>query len=186
MADRGSDEPLVHEDGGIIEQDNELPRWWLYALFCTVIFAFGYWAYFHNLSLGEHASREWARIHAAQIAEEAERIKAAGEVTGEMLVTLSKDKGTVEQGQEVYVQVCQTCHDAGGKGNIGPNLTDEYWLHGGQPMDVYKIVRDGYLDKQMPAWGKQLGEEKVRAAAAYVISIRNTNVPGGKAPQGTK
>lgn len=183
---RDSGEAIVHEYDGIQECDNQLPRWWLFTLWVTVAFAAGYWFYYHSLQKGDLASREYARVKAAELAAEAERIKNAGEVTPEMLVTLSKDPGTVEQGKAVFVQTCVTCHDQGGKGNIGPNLTDEYWLHGADPQAIYGIVRDGYLQKQMPAWGKQLGETKVRAAVAYVLSIKNTNVEGGKAPQGEK
>lgn len=183
---RDSSAPIVHEYDGIQECDNQLPRWWLFTLWVTVAFAAGYWFYYHSLQKGDLASREYARVKAEELAAEAERIKNAGEVTPEMLVTLSKDPGTVEQGKAVFAQTCVTCHDAGGKGNIGPNLTDEYWLHGSDPQAIYGIVRDGYLPKQMPAWGKQLGEMKVRAAVAYVLSIKNTNVEGGKAPQGEK
>lgn len=181
-----SEEPVVHEYDGIIEHDNQLPRWWLYTLFGAVLFAGGYWIYFHSFDLGELTNKRYQREKAAQIAEEARRIQEAGEVTPDMLVTLSKDAGTVEKGKALFDSTCVTCHAEGGKGNIGPNLTDDSWLHGGQPMDVYRSVRDGYADKQMPAWGQKLGEQKVRAAAAYVISIRNSNVPGGKAAQGEK
>ena len=121
-----------------------------------------------------------------ELAAEAERIKQAGDVTDEMLVTLSKDSGTIDQGKAVFDQTCVTCHAAGGVGNIGPNLTDEYWLHGGGPKKIYGTVREGFLPKQMPAWGKQLGEEKTRAVVAYVLTLKNTNAPGGKAPQGEK
>lgn len=180
------DSPVVHEYDGIIELDNRLPRWWLYSLFGAIGFAAVYWIYFHSAGGGELASREYARIRARQIAEEAERIKEAGEVTPEMLVTLTKDTGTIEQGREIFESNCVTCHGSGGKGMIGPNLTDDHWLHGGEPLQIYGTVRNGFLEKQMPAWGKQLGEGKVRAVTAYVMTIQGTNVAGGKAPQGEK
>ncbi|NUP11236.1 MAG: c-type cytochrome [Polyangiaceae bacterium] len=176
----------MHEYDGIIELDQRLPRWWVYTLFGAIAFAAGYWVYFHSFDRGELASREYGRIKAKEIAEEAERIKQAGTVTPEMLVMLTKDRGTVEQGQELFSQNCVTCHSEGGKGNIGPNLTDDYWLHGGEPMNVYGTIRDGFLSKQMPAWGKQLGEDRVRAVAAYVLTLKGTNAAGGKAPQGEK
>jgi len=180
------DSPVVHEYDGIVELDNRLPRWWLYTLFGAIAFAAAYWIYFHSFGRGDLASREYARVKAREIAEEAERIKQAGEVTPEMLVTLTKDTGTVEQGAELFKENCVTCHADGGKGSIGPNLTDDYWLHGGDPLSIYNLVRDGYLPKQMPAWGKQLGEGRVRAVSAYVLTLRGTHAPGGKAPQGEK
>ena len=60
------------------------------------------------------------------------------------------------------------------------------WIHGGDPMSIYKTMKDGVVAKGMPAWGPQLGEAKTQAVSAYVLSLRNTNVPGGKAPQGEK
>lgn len=177
---------VVHEYDGIIEHDNVLPRWWVGCLFGTIVFAFGYWMFFHTYDKGQLPSAAYAERKAVELAAEAERIKSAGEVTPEMLTTLMKDPGTVDQGKQVFESTCVTCHDAGGKGKIGPNLTDEYWLHGGDPKQVYGIVRDGYLPKQMPAWGKPLGEARVRAVTAYVMSLRNTNAPGGKEPQGEK
>lgn len=180
------DSPVVHEYDGIIELDNRLPRWWLYTLFGAIVFGAGYWIYFHSFGRGDLASRSWARVKAREVAEEAERIKRAGEVTPQMLITLTKDPATVEQGKAIFAENCVTCHDAGGKGNIGPNLTDEYWLHGGDPMSIHKTIGEGFLPKQMPAWGKQIGEDNVRAVTAFVLTISNTNAAGGKAPQGEK
>ena len=177
---------IVHEYDGILEHDNRLPRWWLATLYGAIIFAAGYWGYYHTYGRGKLPSAAWADQKAIEIAQEAERIKEAGDVTPEMLVTLQKDAGTIAQGKEIYDSTCTTCHDAGGRGKIGPNLTDEYWLHGGDSLSVYRTIRDGYLPKQMPAWSKPLGEARVRAVTAYVLTLRNTNVPGGKAPQGDK
>lgn len=183
---RDSGSGVVHEYDGILEQDNRLPRWWLGTLFATIVFGAGYWGYFHTYDRGALPSVAYANAKAQELAREAERIQSAGEVTAEMLVTLSKDAGTVAQGKDAFDATCVTCHDAGGKGKIGPNLTDEYWLHGGDAKSIYTTVHDGFLPKQMPAWSKTLGEAKVRAVTAYVLTIRNTNVPGGKAPQGEK
>jgi cytochrome c oxidase cbb3-type subunit 3 len=90
----------------------------------------------------------------------------------------------VQEGAAVFATTCAACHAPTGGGNIGPNLTDEYWLHGGAPEEIYKSIRDGFPTKGMPAWGAQLGERRVRAVTAYVLSIRNTHAPGGKPPQG--
>jgi cytochrome c oxidase cbb3-type subunit 3 len=181
-----SDSGVVHEYDGILEQDNRLPRWWLGTLFATIAFAAAYWGYFHTFGRGKLPSAAHAEAKAAELAREAERIQEAGEVTADMLATLARDAGTVAKGKESFEATCVTCHDAGGRGKIGPNLTDEHWLHGGDALSIYRIVRDGYLPKQMPAWGKPLGEAQVRSVTAYVMTLRNTHAPGGKAPQGEK
>ena len=77
-----------------------------------------------------------------------------------------------------------SCHLATGGGSIGPNLTDNAWLHGGRPTQMYRTVLEGVAARGMPAWGAQLGEAKVQAAVAYLLTLRNTIVAGGKAPQG--
>ncbi|HKA86871.1 MAG TPA: c-type cytochrome [Haliangiales bacterium] len=88
-------------------------------------------------------------------------------------------------GKEIFATACAPCHAANAGGHVGPNLTDEYWLHGGRPADILASVRFGWVDKGMPAWGPVLGEANVRAVVAYVVSLKNTRVAGGKAPQGT-
>ncbi len=184
--DLGDYHGLVHEYDGIIELDNQLPRWWLFTLFGAVVFAAGYWLYFHSYQRADLPMAAYEKEKAAQLAAEAEQLKLAGEVTPELLTKLSQDPATVEQGKAVFAEICVTCHAEGGRGNIGPNLTDDYWLHGSEPVAVYGTIRNGFLPKQMPAWGKALGEERVRAVSAFVLTIKGTNVPGGKAPQGDK
>lgn len=180
------DEPLLHVYDGIQELDNQLPRWWVYTFVGSAIFAAAYWVYYHNVGKGVLPSEEYAMAKLEKQAAEAKFLLEAGEVTPELLTQLAANPGTVEQGKTTFVQICVTCHADGGKGNIGPNLTDAYWIHGADEVSIYKMVRDGFLPKQMPAWGKQLGEEKTRAVTAYVLTLRNTNAPGGKAPQGEK
>lgn len=182
----GDYQGIVHEYDGIIELDNQLPRWWLFTLFGALVFAAGYWLYFHSYHRADLPTAAYEREKARQLAEEAEQLKLAGEVTPEMLTKLSHDPATVEQGKAVFAEVCVTCHAEGGRGNIGPNLTDDYWLHGDQPVAIYGTIRNGFLPKQMPAWGKTLGEERVRAVAAFVLTIKGSNVPGGKSPQGDR
>jgi cytochrome c oxidase cbb3-type subunit 3 len=176
---------VVHEYDGIIEEDNQLPRWWLYTLYATVVFALGYWAFYE--AFGNPGPLDQYR--AERVAErraEAQRLMAMGAPTDELLVEMAKNPAIVAQGAEIYASTCASCHLASGGGQIGPNLTDEYWLHGGAPTAILKTVRDGVVDKGMLAWGPMLGEEKVRAVTAYLITLKDTNVPGGKPPQGDK
>lgn len=178
------DSPVVHEYDDIQECDNHLPRWWLYTLYGTIVFAAGYWLYYHTFQRAPLPLDEYKAAKAVEMAAESERLKAAGEVTPELLIKLSKDPGTVAEGKQIFESNCVACHSDGGKGNIGPNLTDGYWLHGGDPKSIYTTVNGGFLAKQMPAWGKTLGEPRLRSVVAFVLSIKNTNVGGGKAPQG--
>jgi cytochrome c oxidase cbb3-type subunit 3 len=171
---------------GIHELDNVLPNWWLQILWGSVLFAFGYWCYYHVFGTGESPVQAYQRekLAAAQI--EAAKLAAEGELTAERLDTMAHNLAIVGAGKATFVATCASCHRADGGGQVGPNLTDEYWLHGGKPLQIVATIRDGFLPKGMPAWGPQLGESKVREVAAYVISLRNSHVAGGKAPQGEK
>jgi cytochrome c oxidase cbb3-type subunit 3 len=180
------DPPVIHEYDGIEECDNHLPNWWLWTLYGAIIFSVGYWFYYHTFHTGLGPTAAYEKEDAEFKAAEMERLKKAGAVTSDLLLALSKDPATLKTGKEVFISTCASCHTATGAGGIGPNLTDAYWLHGGSPESIYKTVKDGWPAKGMSAWGPILGEERVRAAAAYVISIKNTNVPDGKPPQGDK
>jgi cytochrome c oxidase cbb3-type subunit 3 len=81
---------------------------------------------------------------------------------------------------------CMPCHRDDGGGSIGPNLTDDYWIHGAKPLEIWRTVHDGVLDKGMPAWGQMLKPEQVAAVTAYVITLHDTHPPNPKEPQGVK
>jgi cytochrome c oxidase cbb3-type subunit III len=92
----------------------------------------------------------------------------------------------IENGKTVFNDNnCGSCHRADGGGNaIGPNLTDAYWLHGGHIKDVFTTIKDGVVDKGMPAWGKSLSPQQVRDVTFYILSIQGTNPANAKGPQG--
>lgn len=173
---------VIHEYDGIQEYDNRLPTWWLYTLFGAIVFSGGYWLYYQTFRLGapsEAASKKETSVAAAAT--------ATSTVTPAELVALSKNPDAVKAGQAVFTTNCVACHGANaGGGPIGPNLTDSSWIHGGAPEKIFATVHNGVLTKGMPAWGPQLGERKVQSVVAYVLTLRNTNVAGGKSPQGEK
>lgn len=176
------EQKVVHEVDGIQEYDNHLPNWWLVTLFGAVLFAVGYWFYFHVFQIGEPSMVAWRR----EVAELAAKSGKEVPMTAAQLMDLSKDPSVLADGKQIFTTTCVPCHGPGGGGVIGPNLTDEYWIHGGAPDQIYATVRDGNPLKGMPSWGPQLGATRVQAVTAYVLTLRNTNVPGGKPPQGDK
>ncbi len=182
--ERDTNSGVIHEYDGIQECDNALPRWWLGILWSTIAFGAVYWLAAESFKATPSPGAAYRAEMEEIAAKEAEKMKALGSVNDESLATMAKDPKTVAEGQTVYTTTCAPCHAATGGGGIGPNLTDEFWLHGGAPTKVYGTIRDGYTAKGMPAWGPSLGEERVRTVAAYVLSLKNTKVAGGKAPQG--
>jgi cytochrome c oxidase cbb3-type subunit 3 len=188
LSDAGDEQQdrVIHSYDGIEEYDNRLPLWWQYTLYGAVAFAFVYWFDFQVLKAQPSPKRDFDA--AMQVVHEAEAKRALeqGEITPEVLATLSKDQSSVERGRQIFMTTCASCHRADGAGSVGPNLTDEFWIHGDKPMDIFKTVRDGVAAKGMPTWGPQLGQDKTAAVVAYVLTIQNSNAPGGKAPQGER
>jgi cytochrome c oxidase cbb3-type subunit 3 len=162
---------ILHEYDGILEADNELPRWWLITFYGTIVFAAAYWFYYEGFAIGHHPVVLYADEMAARAAE-------GGEVTEEMLATFAGDPAMVETN-------CVVCHGTRGEGNIGPNLTDSAWIHGGTPVAIHTTISNGVVARGMPAWSATLGRDSVLRAVAFVLSVRDTNVPG-RAPEGPR
>jgi len=179
------EDQVVHEYDGIIELDNQLPRWWLGILYATIAFAVAYWVGYEVLGSLPSTATLHQREIAQKRAAEAELLRTQGPATDASLVALSKDPATLDQGKTAFAQNCSICHEQNGSGKVGPNLTDKAWLHGGRPENIYRVIQRGVDGKGMPSWGPQLGEEKVRALAAYVVTLKGKNLPG-KAPQGVE
>jgi cytochrome c oxidase cbb3-type subunit 3 len=191
MSDRAAREPADVDTGpdydGVREFDNPLPRWWLMTFYGAIIFAVGYWFYYHTLEAGALPMAEYqAEIKRAAQEEDAREAKAIAEgrgITDDQLVAMSHDGDTVKRGEAVFKQNCVVCHGDRGQGVIGPNLTDEYWIHGDKAHEMYQVISNGVLDKGMPAWRPVLGGAKIKDALAFVLTLRDTHVPG-KPPQG--
>jgi cytochrome c oxidase cbb3-type subunit 3 len=168
---------IIHEYDGIQEADNRLPLWWLWTLYAAIAFSVVYWFYYEEFAVAPGPQQ-------AYYAEQArEQEKAGGDPTGEQLLA-QLNTPAVEAGQKVFLANCVSCHESQGQGKIGPNLTDAAWLHGSDPVQIWKTIKDGVPAKGMPPWGPALGRLGVTQAAAFVLSIRGTNVKG-KAPEGT-
>jgi cytochrome c oxidase cbb3-type subunit 3 len=175
---------IIHVYDDIEEANHKLPNWWLYTLFGTVFFSIVYWFQFQVFHFSPSPREVYNDEMARYAALEAEKIKAAGVMTPEALAALANDPATVAQGKEVWAANCVACHLESGAGSVGPNLTDKYWLHGGAPDKIHKTITEGVPAKGMVPWGPILGPDRVRAVTAYVLTLKNTNVAGGKAPQG--
>lgn len=177
-------DPLTdHEYDGIQEYDNPLPAWWLYTFLGTIIFAFFYWLHY-SISSGPSLKDELASAMSVIAAHKA--ANAPKELTGAALDQAMK-AANVEDGATQYTAKCAACHGAQLQGQIGPNLTDEYWLNGkGQTADIQAIIKKGVVEKGMPAWESMLTNEDVINIAAYIISKQDSHPAGAKAAQGEK
>jgi len=98
--------------------------------------------------------------------------------------TLLTDAEDLDKGKAIFQKSCATCHGKFGEGGVGPNLTDNYWLHGGKFTDIVKTIQYGVPAKGMISWRGYLKPEEILEAASYIHSLHATNPPNPKAPQG--
>ena len=136
------DSLLDHSYDGIQEYDNPLPRWWLAIFWLTIIFAPLYVLYFH-FGGGLLATEKYDQEMIAFYDRQAEQLLALGDISENTLADLTSDASMMNGGKKIFQTRCATCHGMFGEGGIGPNLTDQYWLHGAQLMNIYATVRDG-------------------------------------------
>jgi cytochrome c oxidase cbb3-type subunit 3 len=173
-----------HEYDGIIEHDNPLPTWWLWSFLITIIFGFLYFIHY------EVADGPTLKQELVVAMKELDKEKAAGEAnspleTEDFLKQEFSKPQMLGIGQQVVTSKCSACHGQDLQGVIGPNLTDNFWIHGkGTRMDIVKIIREGVPEKGMPPWGSVLKKEEVYGVAAFILSKKGSNPPNAKAPQG--
>lgn len=182
----GKDRLLDHVYDGIQEYDNPLPGWWVWIFWATIAFSVLYVLNLPGIGVGQGRVADYereVRLAAERQARlEAERPKV--ELTDASLAAMASDPAALSAGRTVFTTYCVPCHGADGGGTIGPNLTDDYWIHGGRPFELHRTVETGVLDKGMPAWGQVLKPEQVTAVTAYVISLHGTSPANPKPPQG--
>ncbi len=164
---------------GIEEYDNPMPRWWVGLFYACIAFSVVYLGYYHFAG-GPTLEDEYT----AEVSATATQLAASKPASDLPLSERLKSSEAIAQGKAIYDTNCFPCHGQLGEGGIGPNLTDTHWIHGGKPENVVKSVGAGIPDKGMVSWQPILGDLKVEQVAAYVLSLKGTNPPNGKAPQG--
>lgn len=175
---------LDHEYDGIRELDNSLPPWWKYLFYATIVFAVVYLIRFHITGGGQLSHEEYTAEMQAASEAKAEFIASAGEMISEENVTFLADESSITLGQSIYAGNCATCHGQLGEGGAGPNLTDEYWIHGGGIQNVFKTIKYGVPSKGMIAWQSQFNPEQMQKVASYILTLKGSNPPNAKSPQG--
>lgn len=174
---------MDHDYDGIKELDNNLPPWWKYGFYFTIIWALVYLVHYHIMRTGDLQATEYTKEVAKAKAEVEEYMKKAANNVDETNVKF--DAAQIEEGKNVYMNfTCATCHGKLGEGGVGPNLTDEYWLHGGSVQDIFKSVKYGWPDKGMKSWKEDLSPSQMAAVTSYIMSLKGSNPANGKAPQG--
>ncbi len=184
MSDPNKDKLLGHEADGIREFDNALPRWWLYGFYMTIVFAGVYWVNYHVLPtpLFGHASVK-AQWEADVAAAEANRRTAS---MSAFPATALTDAESLAKGEAIFNgmrNLCHTCHRKDLGGLIGPNLTDDLWMHGCSVREMALNVRTGFPVKGMLPYGsgQPLTDEELLQVVSYVLSKRGSTPAAPKA-----
>lgn len=181
--EKEADVLLDHDYDGIQELDNALPPWWKYGFYFTIVVGFIYLLNFHVFGIGKNPTEEYnAEMENARI--QKERYEANNKDRIDENNVPMADLAGIKEGEKLFETNCVACHLKGGAGSVGPNLTDDYWLHKGSLNDIYNTIKAGYPDKGMQAWSSQFNPKQISYMASYIKSLRGTNPPNAKEAQG--
>jgi mono/diheme cytochrome c family protein len=264
MMTEEKDRLMDHEFDGIGELNNDLPRWWLYLFYFTILWAIIYLIHYHVLDTGDLSNAEYQKeldpdwkgeqktglfsgyqspfyreeemtprlraeinapkntdadvvfndlIKQAMMHAEAANLEKLISAFPELWQELSSertdtpdaaamvkvtgaepgpvveyqpvtDEAALAAGKNIFTINCSTCHGQAGEGGIGPNMTDNYWLHGGGINNIIATIEKGVPAKGMIPWRGVLKPEQILQVASYLLTLQGTNPPNAKAPQG--
>lgn len=175
---------LDHNYDGIRELDNNLPPWWKYGFYLTIIIGVVYLINYHVIKTGDLQIDEYKKEVALADKNMEEYRKKAANLVDETNVKLLSDNDNLAKGKEIYISTCAPCHGQLGEGMVGPNLTDDYWIHGGSLNDIFKTIKYGYPEKGMKSWENELSPLILNQVSSFIKTLHGTNPPNAKEKQG--
>lgn len=171
-----------HSYDGITELDNFMPPWLQWVFIGTIVFGVGYFVNFSVLGNGPTGVEEYEEeLRVEAIAAEARKATLMAGIDENSVVF---DEAGIPAGKSIFETNCAACHAADGGGGVGPNLTDEYWIHGGSIKDIFTVVKNGVVEKGMIPWQDQLSPEEMQQVSSYILSLKGTTPANPKEPQG--
>lgn len=175
---------MDHEFDGIRELDNTIPPWFNILFYGTIVIAFLYILNYHVFKMSGLSAEEYNDEMKVAAMQRDELIRT-GAFINENTVKLMTDDATITEGKTIFNTNCTVCHGPAGGGLIGPNLTDEFWIHGGGVVNVFKTIKYGVPVKGMISWQNQLNPKQMQAVTNYILTLKGTNPANGKQPEGT-
>jgi len=174
---------LDHDYDGIKELDNDLPPWWKYGFYLSIIAGIIYFISYHVTHNSKSSLEEYEfEMAEAEKSVNAYRATLASNVD-ETNATYFTDAGKIDAGKATFVKNCVVCHGNEGQGLVGPNFTDKYWVYGNKAGDLFKIVKNG-TNKGMKAWKDELSPVDIQNVISYIHTLEGTNPANPKAPDG--
>jgi cytochrome c oxidase cbb3-type subunit 3 len=177
---------MDHDFDGIVELNNPTPVWFMGLFYATITFAVIYLLNYHVLEWSPLQDEEYAIEMKAADVEKAAFLAKSGDIIDENSVKLNTDASVLAAGKATFLQNCVACHGTLGEGLIGPNLTDDSWIHGGTVKAIFKTLKYGVPEKGMIAWEKIITPKQTSDLSNYILSLQGTNPPNPKEPQGIK
>ncbi len=175
---------LDHDYDGIKELDNDLPPWWVYMFYATIIFAVVYLVRFHVYDDYTQKTEYEQEVAEAKIAIEEYKKTAKNLIDANSVVILT-DAADLKTGESIFATTCVACHLPDGGGSIGPNLTDKYWILGGDIKSIYKTISEGGRDgKGMIAWKQSLKPVEMAQVSSFILTLQGTTPANPKDPEG--
>ena len=172
-----------HNYDGIIELDNNLPPWWKAGFYLGIAFALVYLMRYHVLEVDPLSHEEYFVEMAEANQDIAAYLATAKDLVDENSVVALTDEAALAKGAQLFATNCVSCHRADGGGQIGPNLTDDYWIHGGDIAAVFSTIKYGVTGK-MVAWEESMRASEIQDVASYVLSLSGTYPTNPRAPEG--
>jgi cytochrome c oxidase cbb3-type subunit 3 len=183
--EREGDILLDHNYDGIRELDNNLPPWWLYGFYLTIVAGVIYLVYYHVMPNSPLQADEFQADMAVMEQAKQEFLASEANNVDENSVVALDDASALADGKKTFDANCASCHLADGGGSVGPNLTDAYWIHGGGIKNVFTTIKYGVLEKGMISWQETLSPVQMQNVASYILTLQGTTPATPKAPQGT-
>ncbi len=169
-----------HEYDNIRELDNNLPKWWVWMFIITIVWSVAYIFVYDVIKAAPYQQDEWKNEMAAAGGSSSGQSAAVSAADTIALV----DQPSLDAGKEIWIKQCKVCHLDGGQGLVGPNLTDNFSIHGCAYSNVLNIIRVGAPEKGMISWKTQLSDDQMKKVASFVMTLKGTTPPNPKAPQG--
>ncbi len=175
---------LGHDYDGIRELDNKLPPWWLGIMYGTIIWSVVYMYYYHFSGQEWSSEKEYMAAMEEGEAQKQAFIDRSANTVNANTVTLLLDEASLAQGKDIYDKNCIACHGVYGEGGVGPNFTDDYWIHGGSLKDIFSVITNGVPEKGMIPWKTQLRPVNIQQVSSYITTMRGTNPANAKEAEG--
>jgi len=180
------DDRVAHEVDGIKEYDNPMPGWLMAIWWGSLIFSAGYLMFF-ALNFGEGTMDAEYRQQTQDAVTSVQAYFDANPLVPPKpadLLAGAVNEAVLDAGASRFARSCAACHGDQAQGLIGPNLTDDRWIHGGSVEQIFQTVAKGWPAKGMPPWGRALTPDELAAVVSYVRSLQGSNPPGPRAPEG--